>query len=446
MVVEVWIAGYRRGGTDIKTGDQTWISKGLKHFLLMHLKNFLLMYLSLVVLISCAHAQVSGAPNPSGGVFIAIDDGTPRQCININTSVVSMFVIGIKARQNTSWLPSWIVSTSNVGAKINITMLDPLTQNPSFTFPRAVKLKPNGSSNIVTLPVRYTLLTKFSFINTSNNPAHPISNVALDMDFINIEKSGALATVMSSLIDFSKNLPLPPNPYSTGVQLFGQFANSLIQQAAAGSTDDVPLATMSYDLSTLDSCGRRELMEGTTALILDYKGGDTNGVIATSDAGKYCYFLGSNDEVTYAAKSEPTLDCDHQTGMARVPKTALNNPQIVYAVFSYSKQGTSVAVRFAPVNPSVTAHSFDSAAVSKLAENLQENHLGYDANTITGKKNIEAWGLALNHGISALPSDLVGENEGQSIIRLPASRAIEYDTARSIARCDRIGISADQCP
>ena len=101
----------------------------------------LLMNLYLAALISSAQAQVTGSSNPSGGVFIAIDDGSPRQCININKSVVSMFVLGVKARQNTNWLPSWLVSASNVGAKINITMLEfRSTQNPTVTLPRAYQI------------------------------------------------------------------------------------------------------------------------------------------------------------------------------------------------------------------------------------------------------------------------------------------------------------------
>jgi hypothetical protein len=406
----------------------------------------LLMNLCLAALISSAQAQVTGSSNPSGGVFIAIDDGSPRQCININKSVVSMFVLGVKARQNTSWLPSWLVSASNVGAKINITMLDPLTQNPTFTFPRAIKLKPTGATNIITLPMQYTLLTKFSFINNSNNPPHPISNMSLDMDFIDIEKAGPLATVMSSLIDFSKNLPLPPNPYSTGVQLFGQFVNSLIQQATArSSADDVPLAIMSYDLSTLDNCGKRELMEGTTALILDYQGADTSGVIATSDVGKYCYFLGSNNEVTFATKKQPGLDCDHQAGMVSAPKTQLNNPQIVYSINSYAKEGDAVAVRFVPAKSALAPMALNTGDVSKSAEDLHQTRLGYDSDATMAKKHIESWASALDEGPSALPSDLIGEKEGESAVRLPASRAIEFDVARSLNRCQRIGIPADQC-
>jgi hypothetical protein len=416
----------------------TWISKALIAALVGQL--------TFLASMRPGQAQASGTANPGGGVFIAVDDGTPRQCINVNTSVVSMFVVGVKARQNTSWLPSWLVSSSAVGVKINVTMLDPLTQNPTFTFPRAMKLKPTTSSNIVVLPMIYTLLTKFSFMNSSSNPPHPISNMSLDMDFIDIERGSPLSTVMLSLIDFSKGLPLPPNPYSTGVQLFGQFVNNLIQAAASGSSgDDAPLAAMSYDLSSLDTCGKRELTEGTTALVLDYSGNDTRGVIPTSDVGKYCFYLGNESEVTFAPKKQPNLDCEHQTGMADVAKSTLNNPQIVYTVNSYLKQGPQFALRstLAPALP--TNIKLPNMTVDKLAENLQQSRLGYDTSVATSRRNLVAWNTALNQGMSSLPTDFNGENQGASIIRLPASRAIEYDSVRALTRCLRIGIPAERC-
>jgi hypothetical protein len=392
-----------------------------------------------------ANAQVTGAINPSGGRFVAVDDGVRRQCININTSVVSMFILGVKAKTHTSWLPSWVSSSRDIGVKVNITMTDPLTQNPTFTFPRAVKLKTSGSTNIVTLPVVYQLLTKYSFINRSNTPPSPISNISIDLDFINIEKTGALATAILSLIDFSKNLPVPPNPYSTGAQLFGQFANTLIQQAAAGSADDTPVATISYDLSTLDACGSRELREGTTALIIDYSGQDMDGVIATSDAEKYCYYYSeATREVTYAAKPQPAQDCS-QPGMAGAPHKALNNPQIVYSVNSYARPGTTVAVRAPPGDTLKGAIALDDAAVGNAARHLQQERFGYDSDLAKAESNIKAFGQALSEGRTALPAELQGESHDQTLIRMPASRAIEYDTARAIARCQRIGVSPDQC-
>jgi hypothetical protein len=390
-------------------------------------------------------AQVTGANNPSGGRFVAVDDGVRRQCININTSVVSMFLLGVKARTHTSWLPPWLSSSRDLGVKVNITMTDPLTQNPTFTFPRAVKLKASGTTNIVTLPIVYQLLTKYSFINSSNNPPSPISNISLDIDFINIEKATALATTILSLIDFSKNLPVPPNPYSTGAQLFGQFANTLIQQAAAGSADAAPLATISYDLSTLDGCGSRELREGTTALIIDYSGQDMDGVIATSDAEKYCYYYSeATREVTYAAKPQPAQDCSQPT-LAGTPRKPLNNPQIVYSVNSYARPGTTVAVRAPPSDAPKAAITLDNSAIARAAQQLQQERLGYDGDVAKAQGNIRAFGQALGEGLSGLPPELQGESHDQSLVRLPASRAIEYDTARAIARCQRIGVSLDQC-
>lgn len=420
----------------MKPNFGTGIAKALIAFSLAQLVSF--------AQVVPGQAQANGASNPGGGVFIAVDDGAPRQCINVNTSVVSMFVLGVKARQNTSWLPAWVVSTADVGVKINVTMLDPLTQNPTFTFPRAMKLKPTGSSNIVVLPMVYTLLTKFSFINANNNPPHPIANMSLDMDFINIQKATPLATVMSSLIDFSKGLPLPPNPYSTGVQLFGQFVNNVMQSAASGSSaDDAPIAAMSYDLSTLDTCGKRELTEGTTALILDYQGNDTTGIISTADVGKYCFFLGNNNEVTYATKPQLGADCDHQTGMANAPKLPLNNPQIVYSVNSYLKPGPQFAVRATPVKQETK--QAPAIEVYTLAKDLQQTRADYDANLAASRKNLQAWNTALNEGVSALPADLKGEVQNNSTLRLPASRAIEYDSVRALNRCQRIGIPADRC-
>lgn len=393
---------------------------------------------------SAANAQVTGATNPTGGRFVAVDDGVQRQCININSSVISMFVLGVKARTHTTWLPTWISSSRDIGVKVNITMTDPLTQNPTFTFPRAVKLKPSGSTNIVTLPVVYQLLTKYSFINSSNNPPSPISNISIDIDFINIEKTGALATAILALIDFSKNLPIPPNPYSTGAQLFGQFANTLIQQAAAGSADDAPIATISYDLSTLDACSSRELREGTTALIIDYTGQDMNGVIATSDAEKYCYYYSeATREVTYAAKPQRAQDCS-QPGLAAAPRKSLNNPQIVYSINSYARPGTTVAVRALPGH-TLNAIALDNAAVGNAARHLQQERFGYDGDLANAESNIKAFGQALSEGRSALPAELQGESHDHTLVRLPASRAIEYDTARAIARCQRIGVSPDQC-
>ena len=168
-------------------------------------------------------------------------------------------------------------------------------------------------------------------------------------------------------------------------------------------------------------------------------------MISTSDAEKYCYYYSEGThEVTYAAKPQPAQDCN-QAGLADAPHKPLNNPQIVYSVNSYARPGTAVAVRVPPVNRPKAAVALDEAAVGEAARRLHGERFGYDSDAAKARGNITAFGEALGEGLSALPPELRGENNDRALVRLPASRAIEYDTARAIARCQRIGISPDQC-
>ena len=95
-------------------------------------------------LITFAHAtlaQQTGTATPDGGTFIEIKDGLPRSCININNSLVSAYVLAVKAVQNSSWLPSWIVSTKNLGVRVNTTFLNAAAQSSAFNFPNRLLKK-----------------------------------------------------------------------------------------------------------------------------------------------------------------------------------------------------------------------------------------------------------------------------------------------------------------
>jgi fermentation-respiration switch protein FrsA (DUF1100 family) len=89
--------------------------------------------------------------------------------------------------------------------------------------------------------------------------------------------------------------------------------------------------------------------------------------------------------------------------------------------------------------------ALDMTAVGKAARYLPGERFGYDGDIAKAQRNITAFGEALGGGRAALPPELRGESHGQTLVRLPASRAIEYDTARAIARCQRTGVPPDQC-
>jgi hypothetical protein len=403
-----------------------------------------------------ALAQETGTQAAEGGVFIAIDDGNPRQCINVTRSVTSIYLVAVKSEMNnSSFLPRWLAETTNVGVKANITLIDPKTQNPVFTFPRAVKLRPVGSTNIITLPIVSELLTKFSFMNNSSQPPSPLANVSIDLDFINIKGGTPLAVAMLSLISFTEDLPIPPNPYVPGVQLFGQFANTLIHQASAGNGDDSPVAKISYDLATTDSCKSRELTEGTTGIIFDPKKPDTKNTIATSEATNYCYFKEQEpgSAVTYLKKLILNQTCEQQAVLIKKSalygtRVQLNNPQIVIAVNSYATR-TDVAskakvVRKKPVCGPVASSRPVNAG--QAAIRLEAYYNAEDPNELqTTAENMTAWSDELKCETGKFPVSEWTDEDMPGDWTLPASTAAQYDSARASARCAINGIPENKC-
>ena len=52
---------------------------------------------ALLAEIPSASGQSTGAANPTGGTFIEVQDGLPRNCMNINKSLISAYVVSVKA-------------------------------------------------------------------------------------------------------------------------------------------------------------------------------------------------------------------------------------------------------------------------------------------------------------------------------------------------------------
>ena len=222
------------------------------------------------------YAQQGGASTPDGGTFIEIEDGSSRNCININKYLLSAYVVAVRATQNTSWLPSWVVSTKNVGVRVNTTFLNSAAQSAAFNFPRAKSLRPIGTTDVVTLPLVMELLQRYDLLDRTKNPPIPIGGVTFDVNFINIEQKGAAATVFGQLANFTKNLPVPANPYTTGVELLvfrNQVLDTAVSSDNSANSDDI--GSFAYDLAQSDDeckLNPRALTEGTTGIIYDYRG------------------------------------------------------------------------------------------------------------------------------------------------------------------------------
>jgi hypothetical protein len=89
-------------------------------------------------------------------------------------------------------------------------------------------------------------------------------------------------------------VPLPPNPYVTGVQLFGDFAHKIVVETIRAAAEQEPGAQSSFDLasraSAVRTCPSTTLRHGLHAVMFSYDGDPQPGMIALEsvwhDAGR----------------------------------------------------------------------------------------------------------------------------------------------------------------
>jgi hypothetical protein len=400
--------------------------------------------------VSPSYAQRGGASTPDGGTFIEIEDSGTRNCININKYLVSAYVVAVKATQNTSWLPSWIVATKNLGVRVNTT-LNSAAQSSPINFPKAKSLRPIGSTDVVTLPLIMQPLQHFDLVDQTKSPPIPIDGVSFDVDFINVEQKGPAATALGELASFTKTLPVPPNPYTSGVQLFSEFANQIIDTAVASdnSANSDDIGSFSYDLAQSDNdctTDPRSLTEGTTGIIYDYFGSDLTGIIKIADEANYCFKIeptGSN--VSYATKPRSDFNCLDKTQTQTLTFTSLNNPQIVFSFNVIGKPGGGTVTRDAPAG-TPDARGITGSAVGQFSQRLAAQLQPGTRDQASLRSNIIRWveGIQKNQLPIGGSTSTAGGASGH-VIDLPADQAREYDAARALLRCARVGIPTQEC-
>jgi hypothetical protein len=73
-------------------------------------------------------------------------------------------------------------------------------------------------ADIPLLPITYPVMSKYSLIGQDNNP---YVNIELDLYLLTLQSQSSGFKDLMSVINFASSLPLPANPYVTGMEYFG---------------------------------------------------------------------------------------------------------------------------------------------------------------------------------------------------------------------------------
>jgi hypothetical protein len=295
------------------------------------------------------------------------------------------------------------------------------------------------------------LLQRYDLLDRTKNPPIPIGGVTFDVNFINIEQKGAAATVFGQLANFTKNLPIPANPYTTGVQLFGDFANQVLDTAVSSdnSANSDDIGSFAYDLAQSDDeckLNPRSLTEGTTGIIYDYLGSNLAGIIKTSDEAKYCFKIeprGSN--VSYATKPNSNLNCLDNTETRTLTFMPLNNPQIIFA-FNVSGKPDGGTVSRIATNGAANTTGVSGNAVTQFSQRLAaQSQPETQVKAESLQSNITKWVEGIQKNQLPVAGSTPTAGASGRVIELPAEEARDYDAARALLRCARVGIPTQQC-
>src|SRR5262249_38406171 len=260
-----------------------------------------------------------------GGVFLQVQDSSSHSCIDITKYDVSMMVVALQAARTETW---WKQSKT-MGAKFDVVILN--KEGKEFTFPRGALLSAKDiRGGIALLPIKYPIMSKYSL--TGNQP---YVNVSLNFYLISSETLSQPINGLLQFIEFSKSLPLPPNPYVQGVQHFANFAQRIFSDNVRTAEEREPVAIFSFDLPSsaedVQHCPAQGLRQGINAVMFSHAGLIRDGFIPLGDYNRYCYEF---DAVTGRILFRPKKPsgCD-----AQVPSTILRNPLVAFVVSRWSK-------------------------------------------------------------------------------------------------------------
>jgi hypothetical protein len=265
-------------------------------------------------------SSAAKADGIGGGSFVPVEDGFRHECIDVSTKYVSMQVITLQAKRTNSW---W-KSSKSLGGKFDVTLTN--ADGKPFVFPRGTTLSAkNITGDVALLPVKFSLMSRYDLAPQQK----PFVSVGLGFYVVNLENKSGVIQGIQSFIDFSKTLPLPPNPYIQGLQFFGDFANKVMDENIQTQEEKDPVALFSYDLAQnaddVKNCPSVALRSGINAVLFELNGKVSDGVIPINDVNSYCYWYEAG-RLTFRAKSA-------DGSCAKIgPSKPILNPAVAFVV------------------------------------------------------------------------------------------------------------------
>lgn len=400
-------------------------------------------FLFLTLMLSTFNCQASGGIEP-----VLVEDGLPRSCIDTKSGKFSLHIMRLVTEKKSALFSEDKEVAVSVTATINPPSQSGLV-GTTISKLEKFKVSPYGSGTVA-VPVRMPI---FSNLEISSETS-AISNIEFKFNIYAISKPTMFTRIITSLIQESKKISLPQNPYVQSFQQLTSVFDAILNTVVTEADDELRqnLGSDTYQFSEGEDCMGFYAQAGSKVFISGVKN-PTQNQISLTDIDKYCFIADKSlgDRIVYFYERKNSREL---CSKSHRPVKKLENPHIMVAVIA-SKSSSSVpkAIVSFPADslnpPSITA-SLATMSVNDAAA-IKDTYK-IDAMKITGFLNdwnepLKAYSTPnIVYSLTRLPEV---EKRDASVINLSeglgATLALTADAKINLERCKLYDIPLDEC-
>ncbi|MFN4275963.1 MAG: hypothetical protein ACK4FJ_06655 [Ferrovibrio sp.] len=381
--------------------------------------NFLGAALFTLLIGTQAHAATDTL---GGAIIVRINDGVTPRCINLNKDRITVTV----RKVITTKKKNWFTEGKAIGLMMNIGFEGESGGNTqTFALPRAfnstIESYPGG---LISVPVEPNLINKFRLKNGQNI----YSGASIDLSLVNITGTTALTDVVLAIVDITKSLPIPANPFTQYLDYAQRYANAIVQKVTTRNEEQdnqTRESVIRMNFSSSDTCQGDQEYTGTKAVVRSATGTEADGIINLNDANNYCYRVVLTPSYTIRFAKTENNACPTDNGKYR----NLTNP---YVAFFVNAEAEVTALKPETLNKD---YSFTSTTMPETASSSYPVVWNYYR--AKGYNFSQSSALAT---MTVKPSPQAAQS--QTFYKL---EPLVLPVNESIQRCHANGISVEQC-
>jgi hypothetical protein len=381
------------------------------------------MKLAMIILLTGVAALGSfrgtcAASDAQGGVPIRIDDGTNNKCIETSDRVTINLRRIVLPKES-----GWFTADSEVGITLTTTIAGATGgDNREVSLVKILKepVQQFGDGPI-SIPIEQNVVNSFLLSETTN----VYSAIEIDVAVVKEQTQTVAAQLLLGAANATKNLPIPPNPYTAGFELASTYVSSIVQPLISQAVKDGKTSNsqLALQFGTGSCTGDRE-KTGTKAIIFAWQNewgpSAAPGVVDLNNLNR-CFNANIKGVFELQVGDKPAAGGDACTNLVPV-----RNPYIGFYVNAEPIEIAHAGANFSHLN----------SLVQSTPLTVEKKAMFNELSAKFGSSGLE------KHQAAAVAFALVSPDKASSV---PIENDARKAYLQSLERCEANGVGAEHC-